>query len=1372
MSKIIVGSGGGGKSGGSGRAAREDPNTLRSAQDAEIIDLISEGEIEGLADGLKSVYFDQVPVMNKNESLNFSGFELEVRNGTQSQDPLKVALEGTRVTTPNPNGNTEIKFDNPQEVTISDTRVRKIDITMGVPTLTYQQPETGDLKGYKVEFRISIFSNLGATLREADLAIQGKCTSLYQQSFEFNIQDVSEDSFPLLVRVARTSPDSTTVNYTDRIYFYQYTIHIPTVLSYPNSALVGLRVDAEQFSQIPTRGYEIKGIKVRIPTNYDPLTRIYTGSWDGTFKVAWTDNPAWVYYDLVTEDRYGLGNFIDLSQLDKWGLYEIAKYCDELVPDGFGGLEPRFTCNIYIQNAAEAYKVLGDIASIFRAMQYWSTGQIFVTADMPRDPVAQFTNANVVDGVFSYAGSSVRSRHTVILVTWNDPADFYQQKIEYVEDSEGVKNHGIITTDLMAIGCTSRGQAHRIGKWLLYTERMETETVAFKCGIEYAAVAPGDVIQTVDSFRAGNRLGGRIKEAVSNSYTLDSPIDDGQYQFSFFSPTQTASGVKAELESRSGTVIDGVFYRSGSPFTVEPVANDIWVASKIDVQEPEYWRVISVSEEDDLTANIIALEYRNDKYDAVEEDVVLEARPVSTIVFDNPEPPYIPTDNETTWFQEYLYRIGPDSLGIGATFSWTSTAPLFVFRIQEGEDGMWREWESRTPSIDIKPIELGLHNIQITAVNTLGIRSQPLELQVVVLGKANPPQDVTGFKATRTPSGVKLAWDANTFDLDLAGYEIREMSELPEGATINEGGLVCWCDDPITDERKNEIWDSLSSSKLDDGIITNATYLDSFAEVGVAAYLIKAIDSSGNYSSTPVITGVQIRKADTIATADWYINGEDLVIKWPQPTSDLGVKEYNIRYDNGVDVVDKAEFRRKAWFTGLDIFAITSINSVGNESDEFTIEVEIDTLGRVNNLAHSIIGDAYKLTWLPPERSQTNLPIFEYEIRTDQNWGLEEGLVTVTNSQSFSEKVTWGGSREFYIAAIDTSGSYGEATSLSISINAPSAPLNFASSVVDNNVLLNWNTPSGGTLPVVEYEVRRGNTWALATSIGTKSGKFTSVFETVQGTYRYWIAAIDSAGNVGVPVSLTAKVNQPPDYVLQDDYYSDFSGILNNAFINSNGALTLPVNLVETFEEHFIDNAWSTPQDQINAGYPVYAEPTPAFGSYEEVIDYGTVLASSSLSIIANITTITEPTSLVYSVSHSLDGVTWTTPTVGTEHYLVEFRYVKIQLEVTGGLLEYEQLNIRLDSKARNITGTVLASATDVDGTEVFITSDGLSTGEAEFLDVISIEVTAQFIAGKVPIAVYDFLDAPEPTSFKVYLFDSLTGDRLTGTCSYSVRGY
>lgn len=521
MTNIIGFGGGGGKGGGGGGGSTptEDPDSLRSRSLARIIDLIGEGEIEGFADPsnrFRCIYLDGTPIENSDGSRNFKGVTVASRNGTQNQSyvPGFPAAESEQAV------GVKVTQSTPVVRTISSSIYDSVRVTISIPQLTKVNTKTGDTTGTSVRIAIDIQPSGGSWDQVKQDTISGKTTTKYLRSYNIKLTG----SAPWNIRVRRITDDSTSTFLADETWFESYTQITSSKLRYPNSAYVAMVIDSQQFSNIPTRGYDMKLMRIRIPSNATVRadgSLTYSGIWDGTFQIAWSTNPAWVFYDLISMNRYGLGDYIAESQIDKWALYQIGQYCDELVPDGFGGTEPRFSCGLlYIQERADAFKVVNDLASIFRGMVYWAGGQITPTQDSPSDPVALFTNANVEGGMFTYQGSSGKTRHTVALVGWNNPQNLYKSEPEYVEDAEGIALYGVTPASVAAVGCTSRGQAHRVGKWMLYTERYETETVSFRSGLSGAIVRPGEVINVADAARAGIRLGGRVVSAGSFNTNL------------------------------------------------------------------------------------------------------------------------------------------------------------------------------------------------------------------------------------------------------------------------------------------------------------------------------------------------------------------------------------------------------------------------------------------------------------------------------------------------------------------------------------------------------------------------------------------------------------------------------------------------------------------------------------------------------------------------------------------------------------------------------------------------------------------------------------------------------------------------------------
>lgn len=513
----IRGHGGGG--GESQHTPIEAPDSLISTSFARILDLLSEGPIVGLTNGLKSVFFDRTPLQNGDGSLNFKNVQVETRVGTQDQThiPGFPAVESETA------AGVLINTSTPWTHTFTNMQLDAIRVLITVPALTKTNTSNGDVNGSSVTYAIDIAVDGGAYVEKYRNSFTGKTTSNYQRSHRLDLPPATTN---WQVRVRRITADSSGGYIQDKIYLSSYTEIIDGKFSYPNSAIVGVAIDSSQFGQIPQRGYEVKGRIIRVPANYNPVTRMYTGLWDGEFILAWTNNPVWIYYDMLTHPRYGLGVWIDEDLIDKWGLYELAQWCDELVDNGKGGQEPRFTCNAYIQTRQEAFTLIRDMASVFRGIQFYAEGGIYTTADKPEDADVLYTNANVIDGVFEYASTSRRARHSVVSVMWNDPDNFYEATPEFVEDDESVERFGINEYQVAGFGCTSQGQAHRAARYILATEKYEGGAVSFKVGLDGTFVRLGKVIRVADMTRAGIRIGGRIVEYFSDGTPLETAVTD------------------------------------------------------------------------------------------------------------------------------------------------------------------------------------------------------------------------------------------------------------------------------------------------------------------------------------------------------------------------------------------------------------------------------------------------------------------------------------------------------------------------------------------------------------------------------------------------------------------------------------------------------------------------------------------------------------------------------------------------------------------------------------------------------------------------------------------------------------------------------
>ena len=808
----IRGAKGGGKGGGGGgRAPVEAPDSIRSRAYARIVDLICEGEVEGLVNGNKSIFLDGTPLQNADGTYNFSGLTVLTRNGTQGQAYIPGFSEVENELAVN----TIITNATPVVRSISNSNVNAVRVTLSVAALTFQDASTGDINGASVDYAIDVQSNGGGYVTRVTDTISGKTTSKYQRAHRILLTG----SPPWDIRVRRVSADTSQANLQDKIYFDTYTEIIEAKLRYPNSVISAISVDAAQFRQIPTIGYDMKLLRVRVPVNYDPASRVYTGSWNGTFKIAWTDNPSWVFYDLLTQGRYGLGEVIPDALADKWAFYSIAKYCDELVPNGSGGMEPRFTCNIYLQQRQEAYKVLSDLASIFRGMIYWSSGIVTAVQDAPSDAVALYANANVINGEFNYSGSSLKSRATVALVTWNDPENFYRQTVEYVENAEAIAAFGYNQKEITAIGCTSRGQAHRVGKWLLFSEQMSDETVTFRTGLEGMTARPGQVIKVADTNRAGARWGGRLVAATTTALTLDNPVTltNGEtYTVSLVLPD---GSVLNDLAITNGSGAHTVLNLANA-LAQAPQSQSIWIMQSLTLST-QLFRIIAAPEVEKNIVEVTALAYNPQKYAAIEQSITLQPRNISVLHL-------VPKSPQNILTTEYLYQ-SLNTVQVGLNVSWDSSLGAVRYDVSYArENENWTTLRDiQSTSVDLKNLQEGMYDIAIYAINAVGTKSIAANKSVEVYGRLLPPASLTGVAMQAISSLAIIRWDQHP-DLD-----------------VRVGG---WIHIRHSSQTVGASWEN--SLSITDAVAGSATM--AVVPLKDGTYLLKAQDGSGIFSKNHV----------------------------------------------------------------------------------------------------------------------------------------------------------------------------------------------------------------------------------------------------------------------------------------------------------------------------------------------------------------------------------------------------------------------------------------------------------------------------------------------------------------------------------------
>ena len=708
-----------GKGGGGGHTPVEAKETSRSKQLVKIVEVISEGEIEGLADGMKSVYFDNTPVQNKDGSYNFNNVQLEGRVGSQVQD----VIAGFNTSEKEVSVGAQVRKNLPITRTVTDNKVSRLRLTIGVQSL-FSQNENGDTSGTTVNLVITIGS------QSYPVSISGKYSSQYLQQHTFdNLPPV-----PFTVKVERVTEDSKSQRLQNNTVWSSYTEIIDTEFTYPNTALIGVKFDSEYFSNIPARTYDLLGLRVKVPSNYDTRTRKYTGMWDGTFKVDWTDNPAWILYDVVTSKRYGLGNRLGDFGADKWALYQVSQYCDQLVPDGFGGQEPRFTCNAWLTEQRSAYDVINDICSIFRAMPVWNGQQLTVVMDRPLDPVWTYTNANVEKGEFNYTFSAKKTRHNAIQVEYADKDNGYEKAIEYVSDDESIRKNGLNVKKITAFGCTSRGQAHRTGLWLLQTEKLETKTVAFTVGAEGLMHVPGDIIKVADTYYAGTNIGGRVLSVSGKKVTLDREISvNGNSYFSYINAQAKHQDIK-------------IISVNGAEVTLEqdPVgleAYGVWSLSTQQVTS-QLFKALSVKEETKGKYTITALQHEPQKEAIVDNGAKFEPKATSILAV-----PQVSNIGVT---------VNPDgSISFAGDVTGGNGVIKYDFRIYK--DGALYDIRlgQTSPNLNLDGLENGEYTVVILVKNERGqVLSE--RTQTFVIDKPPAP---TGVRVTGGLGNITIEWD-------------------------------------------------------------------------------------------------------------------------------------------------------------------------------------------------------------------------------------------------------------------------------------------------------------------------------------------------------------------------------------------------------------------------------------------------------------------------------------------------------------------------------------------------------------------------------------------------------------------------------------
>ncbi|WP_327058443.1 host specificity protein J [Hafnia alvei] len=828
--------------GGSGHTPVESPDSIQSMAIAKILLALGEGEWAGGLDGT-NIFLDGTPLTNEDGSSNFEGVSWEFRPGTQSQEYIKgVPAVENEITI-----GTELKSSAPWVRAVNNTQLSAVRLRFGWPALQ-QQKDNGDVNGYKIEYAIDVATDGGAYREVLKSAVDGKTTTLYERSHRIDLPTATTG---WQLRVRRLTANANSGRIADTMNVEAYTEVIDAKLRYPNTALLYVEFNAKQFQNIPKVTCRPKMMIVRVPDNYDPVTRQYSGVWTGGFKWAWTDNPAWVFYDILISDRYGLGQRIDSTQVDESELYRIAQYCDQLVPDGRGGggMEPRFKCDVYIQSREDAWTVLTDFAAIFRGMTCYGQNQIVTLADMPRDLDYTYTRANVINGKFAYSASSERTRYTTAMVGWSDPANHYADAVESVFENALVRRYGVNQTEITAIGCTRQSEANRRGRWALLSNSQD-RTVEFSVGLDGLIPFPGHIIGVADQMLSGRVMGGRISSVEGRNVRLDREPDikSGDRLI-----VNLPSGIS---QARTVQSLNGRLVTVTTSYSETPQAESVW-AVDADELAVQLYRVVSVADNNNNTYTIVGAYHDPDKYSRIDTGARIDDRPISVI------PPGVQVAPENVLITSY----SSINQGIAVTTmraTWNAVKNAIAYEAEWRKDN--GNWVSvpRTSALgfEVPGIYAGRYFVRVRAINASDISSLwASSLETELKGKEGKPPQPVGFKTDPLVFGIQLSWN------------------FPEGAE---------------DTLKTEI--QYNDKNAEDGamLLSDIPYPQrSYQQMGLKAgqsffYRARLVDKTGN-------------QGDWI---DWVLGESSTDVEWIADEVKKGIEESDVFKEIDKNLVD------------------------------------------------------------------------------------------------------------------------------------------------------------------------------------------------------------------------------------------------------------------------------------------------------------------------------------------------------------------------------------------------------------------------------------------------------------------------------------
>ena len=1231
---------------------------------------------------------------------------------------------------------------------------------------------------------------------------------------------------------------------------------IYTQFTYPNTALVGVRALATELlsGQVPRFKIGVKGKKIQVPEltyNSQVIPFVECYYWNGNYYhqvnevpntnsdpvlvetgnlvEQWSNNPAWILYDLLTNTHYGLGNYIDATnEIDLNSFKEYGRFADELVSDLKGGYEKRCVCDLVVGSDASIWEWVKRIASSHRCLLIRTPEKFKVIPERPATPSQLFTMGNIIKDSFSGAYLPINEQYNTIRVRFvNRIRDFELDEIELEDENVYLNNEPVRKREIELYGVTRQSQALREARFQLNITKNIRRRISFKAASDSLVAEVGDVIKVqhdVPQWGYGGRIL-RVTTSGSNYIVqLDQTITINAGTTYSLLVRHTADDTLEEgTVVTSPTTTDTI---EVSGFTTAPSVDDVYAFGAVGNVTAEY-RIIGLSRQRDNTTEIQAIEYYSAVYDDTTNVSIDEAK---RTYLPNPEkkPPSVTDLN--------LYEsVAIDKDGtVRSMIHITYTPPssdlwdrVNVYTSSGNNPYTWK-YAFTSSSHDLVLFTDATANstvyVAVESVSKFGVREgldTASKASITLQGKTLPPSDVVGFNATASGNQILLSWQ-HISDFDRWVYEIKEGTDWSTGTLVATG-------------------------------ISANEYLYTPTSTGTYTFWIKAIDTSNIYSQNATSTSITVTAPNSPTNISHTISGKDIILTWSITTNTFAIDYYEVRkgatYATStlIGTVKGTSITINETSTGTYTYWVEAVDVAGNHGGASSYSLTISAHSAPTSLTHTIAGKDIILSWNSTSGTfaldyyevrrgstfstatvigtvkDTSITVHESSAGTYTYWVVPvdiDGIYGSESSYSFtisahsapstvshtiSKKdiiISWSttsgtfaldyyevrrgtdystaqvvdtvqgtsitvhessaGTYTYWIVAVDIDGIYGTPTSYTFTIYAPSAVSNISVEVVDNNILLKWQG-NAGTFEIDYYEIREGSTYATSTLIGTNKGTFNVIFKSQSGTYTYWIVPVDIVGIQGQENSVSATVSEPPDFILHANWDDDFTGTKTNITYDIGTRYVAAVNTTETWQDHFVNNSKNTINDFINAGYTYFAEPALTTAQYIKTFDYGTTIPGTLVTATLTSNTVTGSPAITPTISVSTDNATWTDYTGQWQVFANNFRYVKVTLDMwdaNGFLLDLENLNVTLKVKLKTDNGT--GSVTDAQ-------AGATVTFNKTFLDIDSINVTPQ--STTPVIAIYDFVDVPNPTYFNVYLYD-LNGNRITGNFSWTARGY